>query len=450
MTSGTSTTRGGPRDARNASGGARRRRGLARLALLPLLALPGVGAPVAQTSGEAALTGGERWGADYFPNVRLTTHEGKAVRFFDDLIKDKVVVINFMYTSCPDVCPLETAKLAELQAILGDRVGQDVFLYSITIDPATDTPPVLREYAERYGARPGWQFLTGAEDDITLLRRKLGLYIAEIEGEGSNDHNVSLLLGNQRTGRWMKRSPFENPNFLADQVGSWLHNWKTPAPNQDSYSNAPQLEAMSTGERLFSSRCAACHVIGGRDLVPASQSARLLGPDLFNVTQRRDPEWLARWLAEPDRMLAEKDPLAVELYEKHGQVAMPNFELKGADVAALIEYLDTESRRVAPYERAAAAGTGEPKGPAAACCRKGESAVLEAQAPAAGSGDDAQGGGAVTAVFVRSSLGLGCFFLALAGLVRWRFSPPGGERRPVSGGGAGATAPPTPSQEASE
>ncbi len=443
MTSGTSMTRGRSRDSRNASGGACRCRGLAGLALFPLLASPGAGAPAAQASGEEALTGGERWGANYFPNVRLTTHEGKAVRFFDDLIKDKVVVINFMYTSCPDVCPLETAKLAELQAILGDRVGQDVFLYSITIDPKIDTPPVLREYAERYGARPGWQFLTGAEDDITLLRRKLGLYIEELEEEKSNDHNVSLLIGNQRTGRWMKRSPFENPNFLADQVGSWLHNWKTPAPNQDSYSNAPKLEELPTGERLFRTRCAACHVIGGRDRVPESQSARLLGPDLFDVTQRRDPAWLARWLAEPDRMLAEKDPLAVELYEKHGKVTMPNFELEGADVAALIEYLDAESRRVAPFERASAAGSEKPNGPAATCCRKGESPVLEARAPAAGSGDDARGdetngGGGVSAVVVRASLGLGCLFLALAALVRWRFSPPGGEPRSLSGGGAGA------------
>src|SRR5262245_34400333 len=178
MTSGTSASRGGAR-------------GLAGLALLPLLASPGAGAPAAQA--EPVVLGGERWGADYFPNVRLTTHEGKVVRFFDDLLENKVVVINFMYTSCPDVCPLETAKLAELQAILGDRVGQDVFLYSITIDPRIDTPSVLREYAARYGARPGWLFLTGAEDDITLLRRKLGLYIAEIEDQGSSDHNVSLL-----------------------------------------------------------------------------------------------------------------------------------------------------------------------------------------------------------------------------------------------------------------
>src|SRR5262249_39406059 len=107
--------------------------------------------------------GNVRWGANYFPNVELVTHEGKRVRFFDDLLKDKTVVLNFIYTSCPDACPLETAKLAEVQAILGDRVGVDTFFYSISIDPQHDTPEVLADYAKRFRAGPGWLFLTGAE-----------------------------------------------------------------------------------------------------------------------------------------------------------------------------------------------------------------------------------------------------------------------------------------------
>ena len=127
----------------------------------------------------AAVDAGSIWGADYFPNVPLVSHEGKTVRFFDDLIKDKVVVINFIFTSCPDFCPLETARLREVQKILGDRVGQDVFMYSITIDPDFDTPEVLKRYAERFEAGPGWLFLTGKKADITLLRSKLGLYSAE-------------------------------------------------------------------------------------------------------------------------------------------------------------------------------------------------------------------------------------------------------------------------------
>ncbi|MGB5307338.1 MAG: SCO family protein, partial [Arenicellales bacterium] len=110
------------------------------------------------------------WGANYFPNVTLTTHEGKEVRFFDDVIKDKVVAINFIYTHCPDTCPLETAQLVRVQNILGDRMGKDVFFYSISIDPERDTPEVLREYRERFGAE--WTFLTGNKEDIIQLRQK--------------------------------------------------------------------------------------------------------------------------------------------------------------------------------------------------------------------------------------------------------------------------------------
>ena len=121
--------------------------------LLPLFLvtplLGGVGP--AQASGDPGDAPVERvatpWGAEYFPNVPLITHEGRTVRFFDDLIRDKVVVISFIYTHCPDACPLETAKLAEVASLLGERIGKDVFFYSISIDPKRDTPEVLREYS---------------------------------------------------------------------------------------------------------------------------------------------------------------------------------------------------------------------------------------------------------------------------------------------------------------
>src|SRR5210317_926484 len=96
------------------------------------------------------------WGKNYFPNVALVTQYGETVHFFDDLIEDKIVVINFIYTSCPDTCPLETAQLVKVQHIMGDRLGSDVFFYSISIDPDHDTAPVLKEYRERFGAT--WTF----------------------------------------------------------------------------------------------------------------------------------------------------------------------------------------------------------------------------------------------------------------------------------------------------
>ena len=383
------------------------------------------GSPAQDPAGanSARTSGGARWGAGYFPNVSLTSHEGEELRFFDDLIEGKVVVINFIYTTCPDVCPLETAKLAELAAILGDRVGKDVFLYSITIDPVTDTPEVLAAYAEMYGAGPGWTFLTGKGQDIISIRKSLGLYIEEIQGEESKDHNTSLIIGNQATGRWMKRSPFEDSYFLADQVGSWLHNWTTPSSNQDSYANAPSLGDVSSGSVLFRTRCASCHVIG--EQVTAAQVGRLIGPDLSGVTDRRDPEWLARWIAEPDKMLAEKDPLALQLFEQYKGVAMPNMSLSRKQVDSVVEYIETESRRgvasqagVAARAEAMAASGGE----AASCCQKGESALLAS----ADSADPGIPGSLlasktrISPTFEYGSMGFGVVFLLLYIYQRFR------------------------------
>ncbi len=296
----------------------------------------------------AAGNGGSIWGADYFPNVPLVTHEGNTVRFFDDVIKDKVVVINFIYTRCPDACPLETARLREVQKILGDRVGHDVFMYTITIDPEYDTQEVLKHYAEKFEVGPGWLFMTGKKADIILLRKKLGLYSEEDESGTLSTHTLSLIIGNQKTGQWMKASPFENPYILATQVGSWLHNWKLPPKTKRDYASAPEVRNISKGESLFRTRCSACHTIGMED-VPGSKKQDL-GPDLLNVTERRDRLWLIRWMAEPDKMLEEKDPLAMAMLEAYNNVPMPNLRLNEAEIQALLTYIEEESRRRRQYQ----------------------------------------------------------------------------------------------------
>src|SRR6266404_1896987 len=113
--------------------------------------------------------------AQDFPNVTLKTQDGKVVRFYEDLIKDKIVIIDFMYSQCKGTCETGTANLLQVQKALGDRLGREVFIYSITLDPEHDTPDVLKAYAEKHGAKPGWTFLTGNAEDITALRNKLGL-----------------------------------------------------------------------------------------------------------------------------------------------------------------------------------------------------------------------------------------------------------------------------------
>jgi protein SCO1/2 len=318
--------------------------------------------PGLDTSGRDSASR-SRWGANYFPNIELVSHEGQTLRFFDDLVEDKVVVINFIFTSCTDACPLDTARLKKVQQILGDRVGRDIFIYSISIDPDVDTPEVLAKYAERFRAGPGWLFLTGDEQEILHLRRKLGVYMKGLDQE-VKDHNMSLLIGNQRTGQWMKRSPMDSPYFIADQIGSWLTNWEAPSEitNHD-YANAPELQVPSMGENLYRSRCSVCHTIGagnGRTLgrgasIEASQHRA--GPDLLDVTHRRDRDWLGRWLANPAELLAEGDPLAMQLYAEYDEVLMPNLRLNEVEVDALIEYMAAESRRVKTLEPAGETAT---------------------------------------------------------------------------------------------
>src|SRR5690349_7698428 len=194
---------------------------LSRIDAAPIAAALAIGAAFSASAGAQHA----RWGADYFPNVTLTTHEGKTVRFYDDLIKGKLVAIDLIYTTCQYACPLETARLAQVQRVLGDRVGREIFFYSITIDPAHDTPEVLKAYAERYGVGPGWLFLTGNAADIERISRKLGLY-SEPDANDPDGHTPMLLVGNEATGQWMRNSALDNPRFLATTIGDWLTSWR--------------------------------------------------------------------------------------------------------------------------------------------------------------------------------------------------------------------------------
>src|SRR6185295_12595619 len=119
----------------------------------------------------AAAKADAQWGETHFPNVELTTQDGKKVHFYDDLIKGKVVAIELIYTTCKYNCPLETARMVQVQKLLGVRMGKDVFFYSITIDPEHDTAEALKEYASKYHVGPGWTFLTGKPADIKLISR---------------------------------------------------------------------------------------------------------------------------------------------------------------------------------------------------------------------------------------------------------------------------------------
>lgn len=274
------------------------------------------------------------WGRDYFPNVPLITQAGKTVRFYDDLLKGKSVAVNVIYTRCRDRCPLETAKLSQVQRLLADRMGKDIFFYSISIDPEFDTPAVLREYAEKFRAGPGWLFLTGKREDITAVQKKLGLY-SRTDASNPDGHLPSLMIGNEPAGQWMLNSAVDNPRLLAATIRNFLSDWKNKQmASAPSYERARPIDRLGAGSYLFDTRCAACHTFGEGDGI---------GPDLAGVARARDRAWLEGFIKAPDTMLARNDPTATALFAKYKQVVMPNLRLGDGDVAALMKYIDARS-----------------------------------------------------------------------------------------------------------
>lgn len=274
------------------------------------------------------------WDEDYFPNPELVTQDGRKVRFYDDLIKGKSVAVNTFFTVCTDVCPLSTAKMLQLQQRLGDRVGRDIHFYSLSVDPIGDTPAAMKAYAQRYGVGPGWTFLSGKPEDIRLITQRLGLGVVGAT-DPRESHSATLMVGHEPSGRWMKHSSTDGPDFVAASVGTFL-GWPVESPRADA-SQARPLK-ITHGEFLFRNGCAACHSIGSGDGI---------GPDLLDVHQRRPRAWLEQFVLAPDRMIAAGDPVATALLKQYRGVQMPNLDLPPEDVADILDYIEMRSQRLA-------------------------------------------------------------------------------------------------------
>ena len=136
---------------------------------------------------------------EYFTDVVLVNQHGDPMRLYSDLLRDKIVVICPFFTSCQGVCPVLSQKLAAFQQHLGERVGQDIYLLSISVDPETDTPEKLEAYAKSFKAGPGWYFLGGKKENVDFALYKLGQYTENKEG-----HKNILILGNEAAGHWSK------------------------------------------------------------------------------------------------------------------------------------------------------------------------------------------------------------------------------------------------------
>jgi protein SCO1/2 len=153
------------------------------------------------------------------PNTPVVDHTGRELAFYDDLIRDRAVLLNFFYTACGDTCPLVTENLREVQDILRDRMGRDIFMVSVTLQPELETPPILRDYARLWDIRPGWSFVTGRPDRIAELRRATGFQDSEPDFAGERDSHTGMVrYGNDRLDRWGCAPGVQRPAWIAKAV----------------------------------------------------------------------------------------------------------------------------------------------------------------------------------------------------------------------------------------
>ena len=151
---------------------------------------------------------------DYFGESELVTQDGRKVRFYSDVLKDRVVVLNVMYTSCKDACPLITAALNQVREQLGDLFGSRVFFVSISSDPENDTPRTLKKFARaQHADLEGWTFLTGSKDDVSRVLGKLGQL-----SQSAEDHSTLLLVMDVDGKRMRKMLANVPPTLIAEHV----------------------------------------------------------------------------------------------------------------------------------------------------------------------------------------------------------------------------------------
>jgi protein SCO1/2 len=175
-------------------------------------------APAPRTQGAAVVpvpaSGGTRNPREYFGESELVTQDGRKVHFYSDMLKDRVTVVNVIYTNCKDACPLITARLNEVRRELGELFGSRVFFVSISSDPERDTPQALKKFAQAQNAdAAGWTFLTGTRPDIDRVLGKLGQ-----AAQSAEDHSTLLLVMDVDAKRMRKVLPHVPPQLIAEHV----------------------------------------------------------------------------------------------------------------------------------------------------------------------------------------------------------------------------------------
>lgn len=274
-----------------------------------------------------------RWGDAYLPNLPVVDQDGNRYRFYDDLIKGRKVVVNFIFTSCSAICPLTMARMAQLYEKLGDIAGSDVQFYSITVDPEHDDPAALKRYSQAFKLDPKWRLLTGNPSDIQIIRDKLGE-----RSRVASDHRHEMLIGNDLIGDWSKDSAYGDLDRVAINIRMMDPSWRMTSPEDIALKPASGTDMLALsnvpGEALYIKACASCHTVGQGDSV---------GPDLNNVLDRREHAWLTRFISRPDLMLASNDSAVAEMKQRFPMVVMPNLGLSEQDAGDVLSYIQAKS-----------------------------------------------------------------------------------------------------------
>jgi protein SCO1/2 len=186
-------------------------------------ALANQASPMAQrdyaSQQQAAKPAAQSPAQTYFTDVVLVNQNGEKMRFYSDLLHGKVVIINSFFATCPGSCLPMERNLEKMQEALGDRVGKDVHIISISVDPTVDTPANLKEYAKKLHARPGWYFLTGEKQNVDFALNKLGQLVTD-----KRDHLNIFIIGNESTGLWKKAFGLAQSDDLFKVVESVLND----------------------------------------------------------------------------------------------------------------------------------------------------------------------------------------------------------------------------------
>lgn len=166
------------------------------------------------SSGAVTPTAGTHDAQAYFTDSLVQDQNGRTLRFYSDVLKDRVVMLNVIFTHCNDACPLVTRKLREVREAMGEEAASKVTFISLTSDPQNDTPAVLKAFAKEQGVdSPNWLFLTGDKAQMDLVLARLGHLIPSPE-----QHSTQLIAGDVANKRWSKIRPDAPPQAIAQRL----------------------------------------------------------------------------------------------------------------------------------------------------------------------------------------------------------------------------------------